>query len=71
MTTYCRNGHEQTGNVTIANIETGAERCPTCRALLSEYVQPDDAPRWPVVLTVLVALLLVGAWWWWLWLAPR
>lgn len=70
MIVYCRNGHEQDGIVIRYNANGHERYCTTCAADLSEYVQPDDVPRWPVVLVVLGALLMVGAWWWWMWLAP-
>lgn len=71
MTLYCGNGHRQTENVVIGNVDTGGRKCPVCRATLLEYVPADPVRRWPVVLVVFVALALVGVWWWWMWLAPR
>jgi hypothetical protein len=70
VTTYCRNGHRQSGNVTIVNMTTGVQRCPDCRVEIDEHRHVSEPPLWPVVLVMVVTLLLVGAWWWWMWLAP-
>jgi hypothetical protein len=71
VTVYCRNGHE-VGPAVIWDAGAGTgDYCPTCRASLSEYLQPDRSRLWPVAAVVIAALIIVGAWWWWMWLAPR